>query len=110
MFRRRKRVQTLTKKACTSFANWINDYGLIDLGFIDSRFTWRGPQREGQKRVFKRLDRALANAEWRIKFQEAKVKALPRIGSDHHPLLITLQSRDVMQRRDRLFRYEAMWE
>ncbi|RYR39566.1 hypothetical protein Ahy_A09g045127 isoform B [Arachis hypogaea] len=100
----------IDKKACTSFANWINDCGLIDLRFIGSRFTWRGPQWEGQERVFKRLDRALANADWRTKFQEAKVEVLPRIGSDHHPLLITLQSRDVMQRRDRPFRYEAMWE
>ncbi|KAL4373879.1 hypothetical protein AHAS_Ahas05G0125900 [Arachis hypogaea] len=25
-----------------NFASWINNCGLIDLGFVGSRYTWRG--------------------------------------------------------------------
>ncbi|KAL4330208.1 hypothetical protein AHAS_Ahas13G0377100 [Arachis hypogaea] len=73
---------------CNRFASWINESGLIDLGFISSWFTWRGLQWEGQERVFKRLDRGLANNQWRTRFHDATVEVLTRRRSDHHPLLI----------------------
>ncbi|XP_057744794.1 uncharacterized protein LOC130962625 [Arachis stenosperma] len=95
-------------RACNAFNNWINNCGLIDLGFIGSRFTWRGPQWEGQERIFKRLDRAMANSSWRNRFHEATVEVLTRMKSDHHPLLITTEKR-LNGIRDRPFRFEAMW-
>ncbi|XP_025604435.1 uncharacterized protein [Arachis hypogaea] len=75
-------------RACSRFSTWINNSGLIDLGFMGSRFTWKGPLWNGYERVFKRLDRALANPAWRLTHHEAVVKVLPRTNSDHHPLLI----------------------
>ncbi|XP_057761101.1 uncharacterized protein LOC130981532 [Arachis stenosperma] len=69
---------TISNRDCNVFSGWINRWGLIDLGFIGSRYTWRGPQWEGQDRVFKRLDRALANHSWRIRFHEAVVEVLAR--------------------------------
>ncbi|KAL4305780.1 hypothetical protein AHAS_Ahas16G0112500 [Arachis hypogaea] len=56
--------------------------------YSGSRFTWKGGIREGQERVYKRLDRALCNSEWRTNFPNAFVEVLPRIQSDHHPLLL----------------------
>ncbi|XP_025617102.1 uncharacterized protein [Arachis hypogaea] len=94
--------------ACRRFASWIQNTGLIDIGFVGAKFTWRGPQWNGLERVFKRLDRALSNADWRVRFDEAKLEVLTRRHSDHHPILITLNPFQ-NQRMDRPFRYEAMW-
>lgn len=45
-------------------------------------FTWnRGT-------LFKRLDRAISNDEWLWIFPEATVLHLPKINSDHRPILI----------------------
>ncbi|XP_052114078.1 uncharacterized protein LOC127745428 [Arachis duranensis] len=81
--------------------------GLIDLGFMGSRYTWRGPKWEGLDRVFKKLDRALSNSSWRTRFDEAKVEILARTNLDHHPLLIKMAN-DPNSRRDRPFRFEAI--
>ncbi|XP_057730133.1 uncharacterized protein LOC130945432 [Arachis stenosperma] len=94
--------------ACRRFLNWVEKCGLIDLGFIGSKFTWKGPKWEGLDRVFKRLDRALSNASWRTRFQEAKVEVLSRSHSDHHPILVTADPLPQF-RRERPFKYEAMW-
>ncbi|KAL4349827.1 hypothetical protein AHAS_Ahas10G0080900 [Arachis hypogaea] len=95
-------------RMCRNFANWIDRCGLVDLGFIGTRFTWRGPQWEGYDRVFKRLDRALSNPSWRTKFQEAVVKVLLRTKHDHHPLSLT-ENKGTDCRSGKPFRFEAMW-
>ncbi|KAJ4822057.1 hypothetical protein Tsubulata_011510 [Turnera subulata] len=46
----------------------------------------------GDFNVSKRLDRALANAEWRTTFDDASVYHLPRAKSNHAPLLISLHN------------------
>ncbi|XP_015972136.1 uncharacterized protein LOC107495506 [Arachis duranensis] len=69
----------------------------------------KGGEREGQNKVFKRLDRGLANIEWRTTFPDGRIEVLPRVRSDHHPLL----ARFVPSRVDvgeKPFRYETMWE
>ncbi|RYR47884.1 hypothetical protein Ahy_A07g033865 [Arachis hypogaea] len=95
--------------ACQRFRDWMNECSLIDLGYACTRFTWRGPVWEGREMVYKRLDRALVNADWRMRFKEAKVEVLTRTRSNHHPLLFTLEPQN-QRCRDRLFRYEVMWK
>lgn len=56
-----------------------------------------------------RLDRGFENHQWRIKFQKAKVRVLPRIRSDHHPILVELVDHYHRQHNARLFRFEAAW-
>jgi hypothetical protein len=34
------------------------------------------------------LDRVLCNVAWRLKFHEGFAKVIPRVQSDHHPLVI----------------------
>ncbi|XP_072076518.1 uncharacterized protein [Arachis hypogaea] len=94
--------------ACRKFADWIQRCNLIDLGYIGTKFTWKGPQWEGLDRVFKRLDRALSNVEWRTRYPNAKVEVLVRSNSDHHPLLINLEP-ELINNRQMPFRFEAMW-
>jgi len=71
------------------FQEWINNCKLIDLGFTGPFHTWSN-LRPGLARISERLDKALANVEWRLAYPEACVKHLPRTHSDHCPLLIDL--------------------
>ncbi|PKI53756.1 hypothetical protein CRG98_025886 [Punica granatum] len=55
------------------FREALDHAGLMDLGSTGARFMWRGPLFQGYDRVFKRLDRAVCNTEWRILFPEATI-------------------------------------
>ncbi|XP_029148790.1 uncharacterized protein [Arachis hypogaea] len=94
--------------ACRRFQNWVNKYNLVDLEYVGSKFTWKGAQREGMERVFKRLDRALANIDWRRDFGDARVEVLPRVNSDHHPILVRLKP-ERLDLGDKPFRFEIIW-
>ncbi|RYR49329.1 hypothetical protein Ahy_A07g035787 [Arachis hypogaea] len=94
--------------ACRRFQNWVNKCNLVDLGYVGSKFTWKGAQREGIERVFKRIDRALANTDWRRNFGDARVEVLLRVNSDHHPFLVRLKL-ERLDLGDKLFRFEIMW-
>lgn len=96
-------------RKCQLFSDRINNCNLLDLGAIGSNFTWRGPLFNGQSRIFERLDLALSNSEWRIRFSQAVVKVLPRVGfSDHHPLLVMPSGVSVRPREPK-FRFENSW-
>lgn len=96
------------ERKCKRFKDYIESCNLIDLGSEGPRFTWRGPMVNHGTRLFKRLDRALCNRDWKLQFGDAKVTVGPRILSDHHPLLIQLEARrDSIGERP--FRFEAAW-
>ncbi|XP_061369324.1 protein GAMETE EXPRESSED 2, partial [Gastrolobium bilobum] len=81
---------------------------LLDLGGPGPWFTWKGPKFLHLDRVFKRLDRACANASWKTTFTDAGVKVLPRIYSDHSPILVYLSNLDTGW-KNRPFRFEIAW-
>lgn len=96
-------------RKCNNFLDRINACELIDIGAIGSRFTWRGPLWSGYSRIFERLDRAMCNAKCRTQFPDAFVKVLARVDfSDHHPILISLQS-NLGNPLSRPFRFESAW-
>ncbi|XP_019438842.1 PREDICTED: uncharacterized protein LOC109344534 [Lupinus angustifolius] len=71
-------------RGASAFASFINSSHLIDMGFSGSWFTWtKGGLKE-------RLDRVLANLEWRLKFPLVEVFHLNPMKSDHSPLLLSL--------------------
>ncbi|XP_019160908.1 PREDICTED: uncharacterized protein LOC109157460 [Ipomoea nil] len=92
---------------CAGFRKWIFDEGLIDLGFEGSQFTWcRGLSSTSFKES--RLDRALCNLDWRMRFPDASVLHLPIVSSDHAPLLIrTMEMQNFTGPRS--FKYNAAW-
>ncbi|RYR18702.1 hypothetical protein Ahy_B03g063314 [Arachis hypogaea] len=94
--------------ACRRFRDWMDDCKLLDLGFVGTRFTWKGGQRVGLDRVFKRLDRAISTSSWRTLFGDARIEVLPRVNSDHHPLLAVLRP-EQFDGGEKPFRFEAMW-
>ncbi|XP_061340964.1 uncharacterized protein LOC133287385 [Gastrolobium bilobum] len=79
---------------CIMFNNVLNACGVIDLGGGGNRFTWKGPKFPHLDRVFKRLDRVIANDAWRTCFEEATVLNLPGIFSDHCPVLVRIDKED----------------
>ncbi|KAF4384300.1 hypothetical protein F8388_010491 [Cannabis sativa] len=97
-------------KYAFDFRRMVQRVGLIDLGFQGPCFTWakdRNTATNGGSTKRARLDRGLANPDWRILFPNAIIKHLSSTGSDHRPLL--LDSTGGVRCKSRLFRYENMW-
>ncbi|CAL1354334.1 unnamed protein product [Linum trigynum] len=93
---------------CKIFSDRINQADLIDLGFSGPRFTWtRGDNPNSYKAS--RIDRSLCNTLWNSTFPDTTVQHLPRLSSDHHPILTSIGSQGVNVSFDRPFRFEAAW-
>ncbi|KAH1081557.1 hypothetical protein J1N35_021318 [Gossypium stocksii] len=79
-----KSVDVSKGKRCPFFGDFVDSSELHDLGFSGPPFTWhRGT-------LFERLDRALENEAWIRNFPNCMVYHLPKIKSDHSPLLMVL--------------------
>ncbi|KAJ4839200.1 hypothetical protein Tsubulata_023151 [Turnera subulata] len=76
---------------------------LQDLGFEGSKFTWK----RGDK--YARLDRVLSNEQGFLQFPTASVKHLPRICSDHNPVLLQLMGAPARHSNTKQFRFFAAW-
>ncbi|KAL5718537.1 hypothetical protein ACHQM5_011426 [Ranunculus cassubicifolius] len=73
------------------FSDFILNTGTIDLGFDGVPFTWCNNQfgNNGIRLQRQRLDRALANCDWRTLFPNARVVNLPITKfSDHSPMVV----------------------
>ncbi|XP_019173717.1 PREDICTED: uncharacterized protein LOC109169292 [Ipomoea nil] len=74
---------------------------------MGSRFTWmRGLNSESFKGA--RLDRALSNIQWRMRFPNAMIHHLPIVGSDHSPLLLNTAGNLEINKPSH-FRYNLAW-
>ncbi|KAL8161932.1 LOW QUALITY PROTEIN: hypothetical protein V2J09_013421, partial [Rumex salicifolius] len=90
------------------FSDLISRRELIDMGFSGYKFTWhRGPAEAPT--VSKRLDRFLMNVPARVTWDEASVRHLPAVRSDHNSLYLSLLPRTRVNPQRRPFRFEAMW-
>lgn len=92
----------------TGFMDCINRNGVIDVGFYSQPFTWVNSSSSlNPIRIL--LDRAICNINYRNSFPEAFVMHLPRIGSDHTPLLLSLISNKISSPNLKPFRFYSMW-
>jgi endonuclease/exonuclease/phosphatase family metal-dependent hydrolase len=64
------------------FADFIFEQGLVDLPMIGGRITW------SNRRARSRLDRFLISIDWEERFPEVCQKRLPRVLSDHFPVML----------------------
>ena len=96
-------------KQMEDFRLALVDTGLIDIGFIGSKFTWCN-KRVGSEFTKCRLARALVNDEWLNLFEVNQAYVLPGICSDQNPLLIqSLIPTQVEGPKQKVFRYEVAW-
>ena len=85
------------------FRKCLDECELFDLGFKGRPFTWQW------NKVQERLDCAVANVEWRMKFPEASVRHLPKLKFDHDPILISTMNNITSNVRDKPFRFLGDW-
>ncbi|KAF7843157.1 ribonuclease H [Senna tora] len=93
---------------CNLFKDWMDRCNLIDIFPAGPFYTWEGPKRPNQEKLFKRLDRVLCSPSWRTMFQDATVKNIVKIHSDHHPMLVEIDE-EREHDGERPFRFEACW-
>ncbi|XP_069148286.1 uncharacterized protein [Solanum lycopersicum] len=74
------------------FISIIEYCGLVDMGYNGQPFTWCN-HRKDAARIWKRLDRGLANDKWLEKMPHTNITRLPSVGSDHCPLLMEMNDR-----------------
>ncbi|CAL1375682.1 unnamed protein product [Linum trigynum] len=81
---------------------------LLDLGFSGPRFTWfRGTTDCTHKAG--RIDRSLCNSNWNLAFPDSSVHHLPRLHSDHLPILTSSSTLSNPHSTNKPFRFEAAW-
>ncbi|XP_058002232.1 uncharacterized protein LOC131179409 [Hevea brasiliensis] len=85
------------------FVQWFEANDVIDHGFRGPKFTWQ------RRCLFGRLDRALCNEDLCLRFKEASVFHLPRLYSDHRPILVQLNMLGASHTSDRPFKFQAAW-
>ncbi|CAM8924024.1 unnamed protein product [Rhodiola kirilowii] len=90
-----------------NFIRALEDCNLTDLGFTGYPFTFSN-HRVGEAKFQARLDRVVADDEWRLMFPRATVSHIHLHASDHQLILLDTD-RKCRMRRKKFFRFEAMW-
>ena len=76
-------------QACMdAFKEALDDCNLSDLGYSNDPFTWWNNNHVDQNYVRERLDRAVADGDWRARFPAFRVKNGDPKHSDHRPVIV----------------------
>ena len=89
------------------FCEAIDAGGFVDLGYMDSRFTWSKHYNLGHS-IWERLDRALCITDWLNHFAGTNFVHLICNTLDHSPLWIAPSGIDPLP-SSKPFRFEEMW-
>lgn len=89
------------------FVQVVQECGLVDVAFTGNRFTWTNFQ-HGDRRIWSKIDRAMANDSWLEEFTDAEVVFQFVGGLDHTPIMLYLNRK--MTKRRGVFRYFKMWK
>jgi exonuclease III len=92
-----------------NFREALADCELTDLGFSGRPYTYDNG-RAGDSNVKVRLDRDVADPNWRDLFGNVKVLHLVSSRSDHCPILVEVVKEYWEHQNQRIFRYDIMWE
>lgn len=88
---------------CGLFQNWFDNHQIFYLKFKGPRFTW------AHGTLYKPLDRAVCNNDWLLKFANNSVLHLPKVASDHRPVLVRFDKANPRNQVNRPFRFLASW-
>ena len=84
---------------CQLFNGWFHHNKFCDLEFKGPSFTWaRGS-------LHKRLDRAICNDNWIERFSDTSVLHLPKVCSDHRPILVQFGKLQTARNSPKPFRF-----
>ncbi|WMV25457.1 hypothetical protein MTR67_018842 [Solanum verrucosum] len=86
-----------------NFSKTILDLGLMDLPLRGAQYTW---SRGTELLQASRIDRFLISSEWNDSFKTIKQVSLPRVISDHKPLMLECGEWDSSSS---YFKFENMW-
>ena len=89
------------------FRDCLNACSMLDMGFSSPKYTWSNCHYFSSL-IMERLDRVVANFDWRLLFPDASVTHLPRTHSDHCPLLLSFCPSHSCS-FPRPFRFENIW-
>ena len=89
------------------FKSYLDDCNFLDLGFSGPKFTWSNRWQIFDL-ILECIDRSLANPAWRTPYLEASVTHLPKVFSNHCPVLLDL-TRPLPTATDKPFRFHTMW-
>jgi hypothetical protein len=92
-----------------AFRDTLEMCGIVDLGFCGLPYTYDN-KRKGRGNVRVRLDRVVADNQWRNIFAEAFVVHKVSPCSDHLPILLKCEKEVETDPRPNRRQYEVMWE
>ncbi|XP_074270702.1 uncharacterized protein LOC141594592 [Silene latifolia] len=96
------------QRQMNNFRDAIDDCGLRDVPWEGYNFSFDNGQAGDANRQCM-LDRALCTAAWTDLFPFARLFYLAREWSDHAPIKLVLNRRDIEYPRPRKFRFEQIW-
>ncbi|XP_028071512.1 uncharacterized protein LOC114273895 [Camellia sinensis] len=99
--------QPIDTRRALLFKDCLDHCGLIDMGFSGPRFTWNNCRQSGCF-ISERLDISLCNESWAQLFPNNKILHLPKLHSDHCPILLHTHA-NPPPRAARPFRFETIW-
>ncbi|KAK1303617.1 hypothetical protein QJS10_CPB11g00821 [Acorus calamus] len=85
------------------FSEWIAAEGLSDISLSNHCYTWSNMRAAPS---LARLDRILIDDRWEDNFPSCSLRGLPRVTSDHSPLLFVGGNQS---RRSCYFKFENWW-
>jgi hypothetical protein len=86
------------------FNDWSNRYDLIEIKNARRLYTWANNQ---ENLIMAAIDKVFVTTCWEQLFPAVSVRALPRVGSDHTPLVF--DSRAFTAPKVKQFRFEKWW-
>lgn len=103
-YHRDKSNENVDIKWCENFNEWVGIWHFIEIHLSGRQFTWANNQ---DNLVLSKIDIIFCSTEIDKIFPLANAKALPRIGSDHAPIL--WDSGEDHPPRKASFKFEKWW-
>nr|XP_051221192.1 uncharacterized protein LOC127339372 [Lolium perenne] len=103
--------QDRSQASMDKFGSALEFVSLDDLGFSGDPYTWRNNGHTVDTYIKERLDRAVANMEWRMHFPAYKVINGDPRHSDHRPVIVLLEPEPFLNRPKVTAqpKFEARW-
>ena len=101
-----------SENSMENFRQTLVECDLHDIGYEGDAFTWRNHHHKVDSYVKERLDRAVANSEWRHRYPLVRVINGDPRHSDHRPIIVELGGREKREWRkpmEIMKKFEARW-